>query len=196
MDAETRGAFAEMSATLAEIDSGVRGTRGELVQARREVHSVSLKVGELHARTGVLEAHVFGSKPPPKAPSVPLVTRTTGAEHDVDALQGRLLAVEAELVRTKEEASGARAEAQAAKKSSEETRAINEKQSAVMGIPSEPEPTTMQTIVAFVKSREGRKLLLALATFAFAAFGARAAANTEARVEHAPVVVVQDGGTP
>jgi hypothetical protein len=163
-----RGGFASMQGTLSTLSHDVR-------EVRYAQH-------ESNQRIGRLEAHVFGSKPPPElegGPVVkmpPLIARTSLAEADVDALQGGLLATRSELAEVRGELA--------------EVKQQNAQQNKAQGI-APAEASTRRKVIAFVFSREGAKAVVSIlgavsAVLAAAstapACGARAPAGAPAAV--------------
>lgn len=145
MDPELRQAFATLSGQVADVG---RDARAAVDLGRANAHAIAQ-----------LQHAVFGSTPPPPpGGAVPVAARVTDAEHGLDAVHGVVLAVEGRTERLET----AVATTQEAVARLEEATAA---QSRAWGVGA-------RTVRDFLASREGKKILLHLATAAAVAYAA------------------------
>lgn len=129
MDSELREAFATLSSQIATVGADAR----EASTRSRDTYAA---VNRLESRVGMLEGAVFGSKPPPAPPPVPLSARITEGEGSVAELTGVVLAVKGELAEHRAASEEYRAKTDA--KLDEQTALLVKISGAVSGVLTHP----------------------------------------------------------
>lgn len=121
-----------------------RELSGQLSDANRELRGMHDAQRETALRLTKLETAVFGSEPPPPpaAKMPPLLHRTSTAEADVDALQGNVIALRAEVERVAK---------------------LNEAQNRAAGVAPEG-ARAREKAIAFLFSRAGANAAIRLVT--------------------------------
>lgn len=123
----------------------------------RQMSDVARGVRRLETRVGQLEHAVFGSTPPPAA-SPPVAARVTDAEAGLDKVFGIVLAVEGRTERLEDGQASIR-------DAVGRLEAATAAQSRAWGVGA-------RTVRDFLASREGKKILLHVATAAAVAYAA------------------------
>jgi hypothetical protein len=135
--------FADLSAQIANVADDAKAAAETSREAARTSRSVQAELLTIGAKVDRLEKVVFGGDPPPDLPptSASVLARVSSAEADDDDLRGKLAAIEGRVAHVE-------------KLNVDQSKVLAD-QSKAMGVGRHG--------FAFLRSREGQKLLLQLA---------------------------------
>lgn len=153
----------------AELRNALDGIMGVASESARNSRAAVAKVDEIAVKVDRLERHVFGSTPPTDPPAPP-----GGTAPKVTPLTAR--------VSTNENAD------QEFRARLERVEEMTKRQCAAMGVAQwkeEKPPTALESVFAFLRSREGANLLLRIVIGLVCAYGAKSAAEAHAAAERA-----------